>query len=183
MWQWYIQPPGRSSGSQAIRTRPRSGTLTVSSQLRVPGWAAVDVQDLEEEAMQVEWMVHLRVVDDFPDLHFAGADRLGSVVHLLVDEEVDPPTQAAFAAEVNRAGRDGVGWRQWLDPTQRRGDPGPRGAMGPDLDRGVPQAIFLDHATRVRQPFQGQFAAWLERADREVYPIPGCEQHLGCCNW
>jgi hypothetical protein len=37
MWQWYIHSPGRSSGIQAIRTRPRAGTLTVSSHERNSG--------------------------------------------------------------------------------------------------------------------------------------------------
>jgi hypothetical protein len=37
MWQWYIHSPGRSSGIQAIRTRPLGGMLTVSSHERNAG--------------------------------------------------------------------------------------------------------------------------------------------------
>jgi hypothetical protein len=89
------------------------------------GGLPLTLQDLEEEAVQVEWVVDPCVVDDVPDLQLTGADWLGVVVHLIVDEEVDAATQAAFPAEVNRSGRGGVGWRQWFDPTQRRGDRGP----------------------------------------------------------
>src|SRR6185503_9710590 len=49
---------------------------------------AVDVEDLEEEAVQMEGMVHHRVVDDVPYLQIAHLPRLVSVMRLLVHKEV-----------------------------------------------------------------------------------------------
>ena len=69
MWQWYIHSPGRSSGSQAIRTVVFCGTLTVSFQA---GGAVSEY--LEEEPVQVEGMVLARLVDELPDLKLADAD-------------------------------------------------------------------------------------------------------------
>ena len=69
MWQWYIHSPGRSSGSQAIRTCAFCGTLTVSFQ------ASGSVgEHLEEEAVQVERVVLARLVDELPDLELADPD-------------------------------------------------------------------------------------------------------------
>jgi hypothetical protein len=88
MWQWYIQLPGRSSGTQAIRTRPLAGTLIVSSQDRNSGGAPFTSRIWKKKPW-MEGVIHLRLVHHVPYLEFADADGIGAVVRLAVDHPVD----------------------------------------------------------------------------------------------
>ena len=67
------------------------------------GRLAVHVHDLEEEAVQVERVIHQRVVDHVPHLQLANFDRGVAMMWLLVDDEVHSVAQAPFYAEVDLA--------------------------------------------------------------------------------
>jgi hypothetical protein len=56
--------------------------------------------------MEMEQVIHLRLVDDVPDLEFADADGLGMVMCFAVDLPVDATAQAHAHLEV-----DGPVWR------------------------------------------------------------------------
>ena len=104
MWQWYIQLPGRSSGSQAIRTRPWAGTLIVSSQDKNCRCRPVYLDDLEEEAMEMERVIHLRLVHDVPYLQVPDADGVGVVMGLALDHPVDAVASGSSGPGAARSG-------------------------------------------------------------------------------
>src|SRR5689334_17544497 len=66
-------------------------------------WLAVHVHDLEEEAVQVERVIHHRVVDDVPHLQLPDLHRRVTMMRLLVDDEVDPVTKTRLESKVHLA--------------------------------------------------------------------------------
>src|SRR6185312_16278609 len=57
---------------------------------------AVDREYLEEEPVQVKWVVHSRRVDDIPHLQLANLHWLVVVMTLTVHDEVETPAKAQF---------------------------------------------------------------------------------------
>ena len=69
------------------------------------GWLAVYLEHLEEEAVQVERMVHQRVVHDVPDLQLPDLHGRVVVMRLAVDHELYAGTQARPHAQMHLARR------------------------------------------------------------------------------
>src|SRR6266487_1590196 len=178
MWQWYIQLPGRSSGSQAMRACPLEGMLMVSSQDRNTRGRPVDGEHLEEEAVQVEGVVHLGLVDHVPDLELADADRADMVVGLPVDPPVDA-VQAGPALQVHRSVGSHPTGHQRLDRTEGGRDAGVGRRRRADAHGCIPRRRFFDHPAVVGQRLQCDDLSLSEWPNGEIGPVARGEQHLG----
>src|ERR1043166_1465562 len=81
---------------------------------------AVDLEDLEEESVQMEWMIHHRLIDDVPHLQLADLDRLAVMVALAVDDEVESTPKAHLETEFHRSRDAGVRRVEWRNLAQAR---------------------------------------------------------------
>ncbi len=178
MWQWYIQLPGRSSGIQAMHgaARRKVDDVLPGAELRR---LAVDRQDLEEEAVQVERVIHEGGIHDVPHLKLADLHRLVVVVSLAIDEEVETVAQAHTDAELHLLVRRRVRAGERFDRAQASRDRGARRLLRSNLQRAEPLvAAHFDGAAEIAERFDRQRLTLFERTDEQVDAVGRWEQHF-----
>src|ERR1043166_105319 len=140
---------------------------------------SVDLEDLEEEPVQMERMIHQRGVDDVPHLQLADLHRLVVMMALAVDDEVEPAAKADFEAQLhgsrlarrpgderrNLANREAGLQSQWLS---RR-----------DADRPEALDALLPGQPVVRQVLDAEHVTFpLERTDGKLHAVRRRKEHL-----